>query len=130
MIRLWRAATAATSSQYVLLSAARFKSNRRASQEGICTATYPRLAAQAQIASKELKGALSDANCARNMPGPRIVFMAMPPSFPAIRLVGRNPSGSYDVREGFYRYAGQNRHSIFERADLGRNEARKTLFFV
>src|SRR5713101_4370643 len=66
------------SSQYVLLSAARCKSNSRASQLGICTPLYPSLAAHAAMPFKLLNGAASPANCAKKIPGPLIVLIVSP----------------------------------------------------
>src|SRR6266436_9782399 len=70
------ATTPRISSQYVLLSAARRKSNSRASQLGICTPLYPSPAAHAQMLSNLSNGAASLANCARKTPGPLIVLIA------------------------------------------------------
>src|SRR5207244_2407536 len=65
------------SSQYVLLSAARFRSKSRESQVGICTPLYPSDAAHAEISFKLLKGDASPANCARKIAGPLIVFTGL-----------------------------------------------------
>src|SRR2546426_7017471 len=86
------------SSQYVLLSAARFKSNSRASQQGICTPLYPSFAAHAAMLFKLLNGAASPANCARKIPGPLIVLIV--------------PSAPHRLRYAFLRRSASPRETL------------------